>query len=272
MTDQTLISVSVHSNYDHLPRGATKEVCSEDKRRMGRKAVRGWQRKAWTLEQFAAHLDAERGFAAIFTDGHRHNESAQAQFVCIDDDQGDPDFYRHIEALGCAAVAGETTTPGHHRAVLPLAQLVTDPVLYKLLFARVTYHFHGVIDPAGGVISQPWLGFRQSTTWIVRGEFLTVDEIMSWPAPPEPERAWRRELDQPMIRLTGTRAEQRASEQKQRIIDEYLTVPGGAGLRHQAFIRLVAKLIARRDWPGLREYRLRNPRHWRRNGTRALRD
>ena len=53
-----------------------------------------------------------------------------------------------------------------------------------------------------------------------------------------------------MIRLTGIRAEQRASEHKERIIDEYLAVPGGAGLRHRAFIRLAARLIARREWPG----------------------
>ena len=96
-------------------------------------------------------------------------------------------------ALGCAAIIGETATAGHYRVLLPLAKIISNPEQFRDFAIRVIHQFHGATDPAGGVIAQPWYGFQKGTVTVLQGEPLTVDAIMAMPAPPQPEKAWRRE-------------------------------------------------------------------------------
>ena len=166
------IRISVHPALSHVPRGATKEQRQRDKARMTSVSANGMTPADVTLAQLAALLDAGRGFAAYMADRHRCNDSARAQFIPLDDDNGDPDFEAKIRVLGCAAVIGGTATVGHQRAILPLDEAVAETDLYRELVRRVNYRLGAVVDPAGSVISQPWLGFRQGTTHVIAGNFL----------------------------------------------------------------------------------------------------
>jgi hypothetical protein len=186
-TGEPTIRIGVHPNLNRLPRGATKAERSADKARLCSTSANGMTPADLTLAQLGDLLDAGRGFAAYMTDGHRCNDSARAQHIVLDDDIGDPEFEPKVRALNCAALVGGTVTIGHNCAVVPLAEPISDPQLYRELVIRVNYRLGAVVDPAGNVISQPRLGFRSGTTRVIAGEFLTIAEIMSWSAPPAPK-------------------------------------------------------------------------------------
>ena len=189
----TKLKISVHPALNCLPRGNTPKAVKADKARIASASATGMSAADVTLAQLAAHVAAGRGFTAFMVDGHRCNESAQAQFLVLDDDLGDPEFEMKVRALNCAAIVGGTATVGHQRAILPLVETITDPQVYETLFIRLHYKFGTVIDKAGKVISQPWLGFRAGTMCIIEGTFLTAAEVLSWPAPPEAAPILRRE-------------------------------------------------------------------------------
>ncbi len=204
-----LISVGIHPKLNRLPRGTTKEARQADKARMNASTAEGWQRREFSLNHLASHLETGASIAAVFVDGHRHTESAQAQFIAVDFDKDRPDrivIEADARALGCAAIIGETTTAGHYRVLIPLAEIISNPEQFRDLALRVIHQFHSATDPASGVIAQPWYGFQKGTVTLLQGESLTVDAIRALPAPPQPDRAWRRE---PAPLTEGTAQERR---------------------------------------------------------------
>ncbi|MEO8396741.1 MAG: hypothetical protein ABI700_27355, partial [Chloroflexota bacterium] len=191
-----LISVGIHPKLNRLPRGTTKEARQADKARMNASTAEGWQRREFSLDHLAAHLETGASVAAVFSDGHRHTESAQSQFLVADFDKNRPDrivIEADARALGCAAIIGETATTGHYRVLIPLAEIISNSEQFRDLALRVIHQFHGATDPASGVIAQPWYGFQKGTITVLQGEPLTIDAIMAMPRPPQPDRAWRRE-------------------------------------------------------------------------------
>lgn len=183
-TEQT-ISLGIHSALSYVPRDAEKADRDAKKTAMCMHAAYGVRNVTMTLTQFAAHVNAERGFMSAMSDGHRLTENATSQFLILDDDIGDPAFKDKVRALGCAAVIYGTATIGRQRAVIPTRQRTSDAEAYRLNMRRAQHRVGVDVDRASDVIAQVWLGGRAGTVEVIDGEFLDLDEVSTWELPPD---------------------------------------------------------------------------------------
>lgn len=196
----TQLTLGIHPKLNRL------FASKDEKKRMNALTERGWRRAEMTLDKLAAYLDTGASVGAAYIDGHRCTDSARAQFVALDLDQGNPDRQRIesiLDALDCAYIGGETGSSApddrRYRFIIPLAEQVADAEQFRQLVERVNHLLRAADlapDDNNLKIGQAWFGHKRGTTRVKQGEFLTLAAIMALPAPPVPEKPvlQRREL------------------------------------------------------------------------------
>lgn len=201
----------------------------------------------------------------VFQDNRRARETfVNAQLLALDFDAGTLDAATaaalpFVQAHGAFVYPSASSTPEHPktRVVFVLSEPVTDAARFEALLRGLIAHFADwQPDPACKDAPRFFYGSDVPGALYI-GKTLDIQTAGGLTAPEAAQdaaRATMRQQEQPRrpVDAASSRAEVYSRAAIDRITGDYLAVPGGAGLRHDAFISMAAQLVgmAKGNWPG----------------------